>query len=91
MLKVVREEVHSIAALLHALPPVLHKVPQREERVIADGDPVLRRPGFHGDQDYASVELLLIDLDTSKRSITHMNNAAGEEAEPKAESTGLIC
>ena len=58
--------MHSIAALLDALFPVLHKVTQGEQGVIAHGDPIFRRPGFHGHQDDASVELLLVDLDTSK-------------------------
>lgn len=57
-----REEMHSINALLDALLPVLHEVTQGEQRVIADSDPVFRRPGFHGYQDDASVELLLVDL-----------------------------
>lgn len=59
-----REEVNSIAALLDALLPVFHEVAQGEQGVIADGDLVFRGPGFHGHQDDASVELLLIDLDS---------------------------
>lgn len=61
-----REEVNSIAALLDALLPVLHEVAQGEQGVIAHGDPVFRRPGFHGHQDDAGVELLLVDLVSSK-------------------------
>lgn len=58
--------MNSIAALLDALLPVFHEVAQGEQGVIANGDPVFRRPGFHGHQDDASVELLLVDLDSSK-------------------------
>lgn len=54
--------MHSINALLDALLPVLHEVTQGEQRVIADSNPVFRRPGFHGYQDDASVELFLVDL-----------------------------
>lgn len=56
----------SVAAFLDALLPVLHEVAQGEQGVIAHGDPVFSRPGFHGHQDDASVELLLVDLDSSK-------------------------
>ena len=59
--------MHSVAALLDALLPVLHKVSQGKQGVIADSDLVVIRPGFHGHQDDARVELLLVDLDTSKR------------------------
>lgn len=61
-----REEVYGVAAFLDALLPVLHEVAQGEQGVVAHGDPVFRRPGFHGHQDDTSVELLLVDLDTSK-------------------------
>ena len=61
-----REEVHGVAAFLDALLPVLHEVAQGEQGIIAYGDPVFRRPGFHGHQDDARVELLLVDLDTSE-------------------------
>lgn len=57
-----REEVHGVAALLDALLPVLHEVAQGEQGVVAHGDPVFRGPGFHGNQDDASVQLLLVDL-----------------------------
>lgn len=57
--------MNSVAAFLDALLPVLHEVAQGEQGVVAHGDPVFRRPGFHGHQDDASVELLLVDLDTS--------------------------
>ena len=59
-----REQVNSVTALLDALLPVLHEVAQGEQGIVAHGDPVFRRPGFHGHQDDASVELLLVDLDT---------------------------
>lgn len=62
-----REQVHSITAILDAFLPVFHEVAQGEQRIIAYGDPVFRRPCFHGHQDDAGVELLLVDLDTSKR------------------------
>lgn len=58
--------MNSIAALFDALLPVFHEVAQGEQGVIADGDPVFRGPGFHGHQDDASVELLLIDLVSSE-------------------------
>lgn len=61
-----REEVNSIAALLDALLPVFHEVAQGEQGIITDGDLVFRGPGFHGHQDDASVELLLIDLVSSE-------------------------
>lgn len=51
-----------VAALLDALLAVLHEVAQREQRVVAHRDPVLRGPGVHGHQHDASVELLLVDL-----------------------------
>jgi len=58
--------VNGVAAFFDALLPVLHEVAQGEQGVVAHGDPVLRRPGFHGHQDDASVELLFVDLETSK-------------------------
>lgn len=61
-----REEVDSIAAFLDALLPVLHEVTQGEQGVVAHRDLVFRRPGFHGHQDDTSVELLLVDLNSSK-------------------------
>lgn len=61
----IREEVHGVTALLDALLPELHEVTQREQGIVADGDSVFRRPGFHGHQDDTSVELLLVDLDTT--------------------------
>lgn len=51
-----------VTALLDALFPVLHEVPQSEQGVVAHCHPVFRRPRFHGHQDDASVELLLVDL-----------------------------
>lgn len=51
-----------IAAVADAPLPVLHEVSQRDHGVIDDGDFVLRRPGFHGDQDDAGVQLLFVDL-----------------------------
>lgn len=62
-----REEVHSVAALLDALLPVLHEVSQGQQGVINDGDLIFKRPGFHGYQDNASIELLFVDLDTSNK------------------------
>lgn len=61
-----REEVHSVAAFLDALLSELHEVTQCKQGIVAHGDPVFRWPGFHCHQDDASVELLLIDLDTSE-------------------------
>lgn len=61
--------MHGVTALLDALLPVFHEVAQSEQRVVAHRDPVFRRPRFHGHQDDASVQLLLIDLDTSTRKI----------------------
>lgn len=58
--------MHGVAALLDALLPVLHEVTQGEQGVVAHGDPVFRGPGFHGHQDDAGVELLLIDLEKVK-------------------------
>lgn len=52
----------SIAVLLDALFPVLHEVTQCEQGVIAHRDLVFRRPRFHGYQNDACVQLLLVDL-----------------------------
>lgn len=68
--------MHSVAALLDALLPELHEVSQGEQGVVADGDPVLRRPGFHGYQDDAGVELFLVDL---KKGLTRKDYATGED------------
>lgn len=62
----VREEVNSVTVFLDALLPVLHEVAQGEQGVVAHGDLVFRGPGFHGDQDDSSVELLLVYLGSSK-------------------------
>lgn len=62
--------MHGVAALLDALLPVLHEVSQGEQGIVAHGDPVFRRPGFHGHQNDASVELVLVDLETSKLTTT---------------------
>lgn len=61
-----REEVNGVAALLDALLPVLHEVAQGEQGVVAHRDHVFRRPGVHGHQHDASVELILVDLLSSK-------------------------
>lgn len=66
-----REEMNGVAAFLDALLPVLHEVTQGEQGVVAHRDPVFRRPGFHGHQDDASVELLLVDLETSNGEKKH--------------------
>lgn len=71
-----REEVNSVAAFLDALLPVLHEVAQGEQSVVAHRDPVFRRPGFHGHQDNAGVELLLVDLVLSKGRETHQHTTA---------------
>lgn len=64
----VREEVNSITAFLDALLPVLHEVTQGEQGIVAHRDLVFRRPGFHGYQNDARVQLLLVDLlETSGR------------------------
>lgn len=61
-----REEVNGVAALLDALLPVLHEVAQGEQGVVAHRDHVFQRPGVHGHQHDASVELILEDLLSSK-------------------------
>lgn len=61
-----REEVNGVAALLDALLPVLHEVAQGEQGVVAHRDHVFQRPGVHGNQHDASVELILVDLLSSK-------------------------
>lgn len=61
-----REEVNGVAALLDALLPVLHEVAQGEQGVVAHRDHVFRRPGVHGHQHDAGVELILVDLLSSK-------------------------
>lgn len=62
-----REEVDGVAALLDALLPVLHEVAQGEQGVVAHRDHVFRRPGVHGHQHDASVELILVDLLSSEK------------------------
>lgn len=68
--------MHGIAGLLDALLPVLHEVTQSEQGIVAHGDLVFRRPGFHGYQDDARVQLLLVDLlgeqnrEAERRSLT---------------------
>lgn len=57
--------MHGIAAVSDALLPVLHEVSQREHGVVNNSNFVLRRPGFHGDQDDAGVKLLFVDLSGS--------------------------
>lgn len=83
--------MNSIAAFLDALLPVLHEVAQGEQGVIAHRDPVFRRPGFHGHQDDAGVELLLEDLVSSKGKsrtrITQIHNSCQHELRPNLRGT----
>lgn len=76
-----REEVNSITARLDALLTVLHEVPQGEQGVVTHKDPVFRGPRFHGHQDDASVELLLVDLAPSegKSRIRQIRNSCQHE------------
>lgn len=69
-----REEVNSITARLDALLTVLHEVSQGEQGVVTHKDPVFRGPCFHGHQDNASVELLLVDLAPTRREIKSRAN-----------------
>lgn len=79
-----REEVNSITARLDALLAVLHEVSQGEQGVVTHKDPVFRGPRFHGHQDNASVELLLVDLAPSegKLIIGQMYNSCQHELRP---------
>lgn len=71
-----REEVNSVAAFPDVLLPVLHEVAQGEQSIIAHRHPVFQRPGFHGHQHNAGVELLLVDLILSKGQETHQHTTA---------------
>lgn len=79
-----REEVNSITARLDALLTVLHEVSQGEQGVVTHKDLVFRGPRFHGHQDNASVELLLVDLASSKGKsrIEQIHNSCQHEQRP---------
>lgn len=75
-----REEVNGVAALLDALLPVLHEVAQGEQGVVAHRDHVFRRPGVHGHQHDASVQLILVDLCFSSKNRKHELKTEVKEA-----------
>lgn len=51
-----------VALFLNEVTSVLHELPQCDHRVIVYVEPVVRCPGFHGNQNNTGVQLLLENL-----------------------------
>lgn len=84
-----REEVNGVAALLDALLPVLHEVAQGEQGVVAHRDHVFQRPGVHGHQHDASVELILVDLLSSKKQEARHKTEVKEAARQRETASAV--
>lgn len=62
-----------VALLLNEVASVLHELPQRDHRVIIYVEPVVRRPGLHGNQNNTGVQLLLENLKISLTTKSLLN------------------